>query len=167
MTTPTVIGADLSYTATGIAWADQCVDLFTTDPNTNDIQRCQRIALDVLTLTPPGADLVCIEAGVYRSTYAFRAGLLHGLVRDRLATERPRTRVVLVPPGTLKMFATGKGNADKTQMVVAARDRLGYDGTDDNCADALWLRELGMHVLGADTVTSLPQTHLRALDKIR
>jgi Holliday junction resolvasome RuvABC endonuclease subunit len=166
MTTPTVIGVDLSFTATGIAWADGAVDVFGTDPKADDIARCQRIALDVLALTPPTADLVCIEAGVHRSSYAFRAGILHGLVRDRLATERPHTRVLLVPPGTLKMYATGKGNADKTQMVVAARDRLGYDGTNDNEADALFLRALGMALLG-HPIVDLPQTHLRALEKVK
>lgn len=42
----------------------------------------------------------------------------------------------------IKKFATGKGNAGKPLMVKAAQDKLGYEGTDDNIADALWIREL-------------------------
>lgn len=41
-----------------------------------------------------------------------------------------------VPVGTIKKHATGKGNASKDDMVVAARLR-GYSPADDNEADAL------------------------------
>lgn len=43
-----------------------------------------------------------------------------------------------VPVGTIKKFATGKGNADKQAMVAAMR-KLGYEPADDNEADALAL----------------------------
>jgi Holliday junction resolvasome RuvABC endonuclease subunit len=42
----------------------------------------------------------------------------------------------------IKKFATGKGNAGKPAMVKAAQDKLGYDGEDDNIADALWILNL-------------------------
>ena len=41
-----------------------------------------------------------------------------------------------VPVGTIKRFATGKGNADKAAMIAAIRAR-GFDPADDNEADAL------------------------------
>jgi len=41
-----------------------------------------------------------------------------------------------VPVGTIKRHATGKGNADKEAMVVAARAR-GFSPADDNEADAI------------------------------
>jgi hypothetical protein len=41
-----------------------------------------------------------------------------------------------VPVGTIKKHATGKGNANKEQMVAAARQR-GHTPADDNEADAL------------------------------
>ena len=41
-----------------------------------------------------------------------------------------------VPVGTIKKHATGKGNANKEQMVTAARQR-GHAPADDNEADAL------------------------------
>ena len=41
-----------------------------------------------------------------------------------------------VPVGTIKRHATGKGNADKSAMMAAARAR-GFSPTDDNEADAI------------------------------
>jgi Holliday junction resolvasome RuvABC endonuclease subunit len=43
-----------------------------------------------------------------------------------------------VPVGTIKKFATGKGNADKAAMI-AAMERRGHAPADDNEADALAL----------------------------
>jgi len=41
-----------------------------------------------------------------------------------------------VPVGTIKRFATGKGNADKAAMIAAVRGR-GFEPADDNEADAI------------------------------
>lgn len=41
----------------------------------------------------------------------------------------------------IKKFATGSGRANKEAMVLAAKEKYGYDGEDDNEADAL-------HILG-------------------
>ena len=41
-----------------------------------------------------------------------------------------------VPVGTIKRFATGKGNADKQAMIAAVRER-GFEPGDDNEADAI------------------------------
>ena len=41
-----------------------------------------------------------------------------------------------VPVGTIKRFATGKGNADKAAVIAALRAR-GFAPTDDNEADAI------------------------------
>jgi len=43
-----------------------------------------------------------------------------------------------VPVGTIKKFATGKGNADKEAMKTAVRG-WGYEPADDNEADAIAL----------------------------
>jgi len=42
----------------------------------------------------------------------------------------------------IKKFATGKGNCGKPAMISAAQQKLGYQGENDNEADALWLLEL-------------------------
>ena len=43
-----------------------------------------------------------------------------------------------VPVGTIKRYATGKGNANKDAVIAAMRN-LGFDPADDNEADALAL----------------------------
>lgn len=48
----------------------------------------------------------------------------------------------------IKKHATGKGNCSKAAMVLAAHELLGYDGEDDNEADALWLYSLAAEDLG-------------------
>lgn len=48
-----------------------------------------------------------------------------------------------VPVGTIKKFATGNGNAKKTEMVAAMR-ALGHQPADDNEADALALLHLAL-----------------------
>jgi Holliday junction resolvasome RuvABC endonuclease subunit len=45
-------------------------------------------------------------------------------------------------PTEIKKHATGKGNANKAAMIAAARERFGYEGKDDNEADAIWLLDL-------------------------
>ncbi|MCA3585586.1 MAG: hypothetical protein IM626_13575 [Phenylobacterium sp.] len=51
-----------------------------------------------------------------------------------------------VPVGTIKAFATGRGNADKAAMIAAVKSR-GFSPADDNEADAiailLWAIETG------------------------
>lgn len=42
----------------------------------------------------------------------------------------------------VKKYATGKGNANKDAMVASAQSKLGYTGTNDNEADALWIYQL-------------------------
>ncbi|MFH1147463.1 MAG: hypothetical protein V1736_07125 [Pseudomonadota bacterium] len=50
-----------------------------------------------------------------------------------------------IPVGTIKRMATGKGNADKTAMLEAARAKWpDQQVRDDNQADALWLLEYGL-----------------------
>ena len=45
-----------------------------------------------------------------------------------------------IPVGTIKKFATGKGNANKASMVASARARWPEAGiTDNNEADARWI----------------------------
>jgi Holliday junction resolvasome RuvABC endonuclease subunit len=49
-----------------------------------------------------------------------------------------------VPVGTIKRYATGKGNANKEAMIAAAQVKHGYLGDNDNEADALHLLALSL-----------------------
>jgi len=54
-----------------------------------------------------------------------------------------------VHSGTLKKFATGRGNASKAEMLAAARERWPEQNVaDDDQADALWLLAYGMREVG-------------------
>ena len=44
-----------------------------------------------------------------------------------------------IPPTTVKLFATGKGNADKDEVLAAVKARWSPDVHDDNEADAVAL----------------------------
>lgn len=46
---------------------------------------------------------------------------------------------VAVSTSEIKIFATGKGNADKQDMMTACAAKLGIIPEDDNHSDALWL----------------------------
>jgi len=46
-----------------------------------------------------------------------------------------------IPVGTVKKFATGKGNAGKDDMIAACVKKWGYTPIDDNEADARWIAE--------------------------
>ena len=49
-----------------------------------------------------------------------------------------------IPVGTIKKAATGRGNAPKTAMIAAARERWPtVEIEDDNHADALWIAHVG------------------------
>jgi len=50
--------------------------------------------------------------------------------------------------GEIKKFATGKGNSNKQAMLDAAKKKYGYEGNDDNEADAMHLYYLAMRDYG-------------------
>jgi len=53
-----------------------------------------------------------------------------------------------IPVGTVKKFATTKGNASKEMMIAAAKVRWpGFEPVDDNEADARWIAEAGLNGL--------------------
>ena len=176
--TPRVIGLDLSLTATGVATPDRT---FTTGgklpKDAPDMLRCERIAAirDVVLREcgtarnwATGEDypspLVVMEGFSFGSPQgATEAGGLGWAVR--VALHEAGIPFAVVPPTTLKKYACGKGTADKTEMVIAARERLGYDGHDNNVADALWLQAMGLERLGCPVV-DLPAVHRAALDRV-
>jgi crossover junction endodeoxyribonuclease RuvC len=159
-----IVGLDLSLSATGIADDAGPRRLKTPASKMDGMKRLQFIRNQVM--------LACAGAGcVFLEGYSFgsrnggeRLGELGGVIR--LALYEAETPYVEVAPNTLKMLATGKGNANKAEVLVSAVTRLGYAGTDDNEADALWLWIIGRLTYGLP-VLKLPQTHLRALEKVK
>lgn len=82
-------------------------------------------------------DLVVYERPFARGMDATRSGWGIAGVIELLATYY-RLPVTDTDPQTIKKFATGKGRAEKEQMIDAAR-RLGYTGSNEHEADAYCL----------------------------
>jgi len=165
---PTVVGLDLSLRHTGIAYADGTTATIETsdERGTNRlaiIRQAVRDALDVAEFLP---DLVVVEGYSYhsRGRALFGLGELGGVVRLELHDLGAPWAVL--SPSALKKYATGRHQANKTEMVVAARDRLGFEGVSDDQADALWLRAAGLAHMGAP-LARMPKANQRALESLQ
>ncbi|MEV4767770.1 hypothetical protein [Micromonospora humida] len=163
MTTPRVIGLDLSITATGIAWCDGTTYTVTTKA-TGD-RRLPAIVAEVARATDGrNIDLVVIEDLPTHAKAAGITGMVHGAVRTYLLGLG--IPYALITPASLKKYATGRGNAGKPEMAVACYKRLGRELADDNQVDALWLRATGLDHLG-HPLTPMPAAHRAALDAVQ
>jgi crossover junction endodeoxyribonuclease RuvC len=111
-----------------------------------------------------GTHVAVLEGYAFgRTNQAHQMGELGGVVR--LALYQSNVPMAVVPPSSMKKFATGKGNAGKEEVTAAAIRRLGFDGHDNNVADAMWLLEMALHGYGISTL-SLPKTHTEAVSKV-
>jgi len=91
-------------------------------------------------------DLVVFEQAHHRGGAATQ--LCVGLCTDALAfAAEIGAETMPVHSGTLKKWATGKGNAGKKAMIEAAKG-LGYHPIDDNHADAALLLEYAKSEVG-------------------
>lgn len=142
-----IMGIDPSISSTGISFPD--AETMAIKPREKDDLRLTEIGNHLsFALRTAQPDLVVIEdlAGHYPGNSARIIPMLHGVIRDRL-------QIAMVPyvklnPRTVKIFATGNGSADKDEMALAARRRLGRTyGTDDEC-DADWCRVAGRLAYG-------------------
>lgn len=160
-----VIGLDLSLRMSGIAEADGAVHTVRTG-NSRGVERLIMVEKRVLLAVHRAeqidpAVLAVVEGYSYESSNrAHEIGELGGVVR--VALLRVGVRVLVVAPGTVKKYATGKGNSGKYEVMLSANKRLGYDGVDDNEADALWLRAIGLELLG-QPMCEMPSVNRSAL----
>lgn len=160
-----VLGLDLSVRATGIAHVDG--ELTTFSPTTNDDRRLMEIRNHILTLiTARRPDLAMIEGPFLspRASGALLLGGVHYVVRVALMANG--IPYLCPAPALVKMYATGKGNAPKLDVIKALIRRTDIDPDDDNQADAWWIRAMGLDLAGQPPLT-LPDTHRRALANLR
>lgn len=161
-----IVGIDPSYTATGIAHADGTVETIKWRGE-NRCRLCDAYEKVVGTVigselwdTKP--DLIVIEGYAHGAkNAAHQMGELGGVLR--LAFMHAGIPYLDISPPTLKKFATGKGNAVKERVLAEAIRRLGYEGHSTDEADALWLREIGLALSGANQ-SDIPKVNLTALD---
>lgn len=143
-----LVALDLSLTATG--WAATSGEIGTIKvplpERASDLQRVRRLheltcEIDRLCV---GAQLVVIEGHSFNSknTHAHSLGELHGVVKAVLyQREIP---FAIVPPAKLKLYACGKGNASKDQVLMAAARKTSKTFPDHNSTDAWWLLNMAL-----------------------
>lgn len=158
---PRVIGLDLSITATGVALHDGTTT--TILARTGDLRLVDIQDAIVRTVDGQDIDLVVIEDLPTHAKAAGITGMVHGAVRTSLL--RLGVPYALVTPASLKKYATGRGNAGKPEMAVAAYKRAQAEFEDDNQCDAWWLRAAGLDHLG-HPIASLPAAQRAALDAV-
>jgi Holliday junction resolvasome RuvABC endonuclease subunit len=163
MNTPRVIGLDLSLTATGICLPDGTTHTIKTNAKDGDA-RLLHIAHTLANALAPGADLAVVEDLPVHAKSAGITGMVHGVARAALL--EAGIPYALVVPATLKKYATGKGNGDKTPMAIAALKRANREFGDDNQCDAAWLRWAGLDWLG-HAEFELPAAQRASLDKMK
>lgn len=145
-------GLDLSITSTGYARSDGTTGLVKTKTGDGD-QRMVQIR-DVVMKELSDCHAVVIE----RTPAALKGYAseilqqLQGSIRSALMDAG--IPYAVVPPSTLKKYATGNGSASKTEMAMAAFKRAGQEFEKDkggDMCDAWWLRNAGVfHWNGRD-----------------
>lgn len=154
MTTPRIVGLDLSFTKAGLATPDGFTRVLkapTTAGGRTTYERLFRHATTVVAavrhLEP---DLVVIEDYAPNSKgvlATIRGAEVGGMVRASLW--RLAIPFELIKPNELKAFATGHGNAGKPAMVDAAVNRGARPDVDDDEADAYLLRAMALETITA------------------
>jgi crossover junction endodeoxyribonuclease RuvC len=109
--------------------------------------------------------VIIIEGPSFHSNGAYwheSAGLWHAVT---IMIYKAGIPLAVVPPSTLKKFATGNGAASKIDMCVAAANRFGLESVNKDEADGLWLAAAGLQHYGWPMVR-LPQAQVVALSKV-
>jgi Holliday junction resolvasome RuvABC endonuclease subunit len=162
---PRIIGLDLSIAAPGFTDVDGNASSLKLKASLGD-RRLNAIAHETIQLAMVAhswsADLAVIEDLPTHAHGAGITGMVHGAVRAAL--NDALIPYVTVPPASLKKYATGKGNADKTAMAIAALKRFGLEFADDNQCDAYWLRAMGLHAYG-HPLANLPAAQTESISK--
>lgn len=190
MTELVAIGADLSLTASALAWPDGEAKTHGMDGLTGAGMSLRRKVVHLDTLA---AKLYQIATERHEDTDSIGLMMVEMLptVGTRVNSERCHLwwlfvglcvrhgiTVVEVPPTCLKLYITGMGDANKREVLRAVQALLpqfdirkhGRRGTplktlDDNRADAAVLCAMGMDLLGHPLV-EVPAKNRAALDKL-
>jgi crossover junction endodeoxyribonuclease RuvC len=169
---PEVVGLDLSLTCTGVAGYGYVERVTSTGhENATLVDRQTRLTAieqKIRATLAVGAlpELIVVEGPSYASKSGQqwdRAGLWWRVLDHLMLLDYP---VAVVPPSVLKKYATGKGNASKQEVMLAASRRYPWaDIVDDNTADAQVLYAMGCDWLGHQ-LASVPQVNRNALASV-
>ena len=161
------IAFDLSLTSTG--WATH-EGTGTIQSKLKDVGRLDDISIQVLKILLSAKNpVVALEGYAFakRSSHAHAQGELGGVIRLQLY--QANIPYVEIPPTNRAKFATGKGNANKAEVVsyVSAKTGIVWSGSgaDDEC-DAWVLREMLVAFLLYDEYQYYDTFDTSALDKV-
>lgn len=167
-TDPSFLAVDLSLTSTGWALSDGTSGVLVPPSHASrGIDRVRWIRDRVLERSA-GATVVALEGYSFASKgrAIIDLGELGGSVR--CALKDAAIVYVDIPPACRAMFATGKGNAGKPEVLAAAIRRLEYAGHDHNVADALWLLRMAtMRYTSDDLLSALNLKQQQALASVQ
>lgn len=142
-----IMGGDPSLTHSGLCLPNgKTVSIKTGDPKAGD-RRLTIIRKNMIYWLRSWPVRFVVLEDIPFSSKGNTAGAAMGHAIIRQVLDEFGIPVGLIVPATLKMFATGNGNADKPTMVMAAQ-RHGAECTDHNEADAWWLRQMGLWLAG-------------------
>ena len=150
-----ILGVDPSWSGTGVVRSDGAGALLSA-PKAEFSCRVERLDYLGGKLLPlaRGCSLAVVEGYAMGSrTRPQQAGELSGHYRWLLWGLG--IRVLIVPPKTVKKWATGNGNASKAQMIEHALERWAYKTDNDNMADAYIMYRLGESWAAGDRPNTL------------
>jgi Holliday junction resolvasome RuvABC endonuclease subunit len=167
-----VIGLDLSLTSTGIALPGQEMNAISIETKKRGEERLVYIRNRILELVRAhnsNDDLLAIVEGYSfgsRNSHSHALGELGGVVKVALFEEG--VPLAISPPTCRAKFATGRGNAGKSEVISSVSSRTGLvwkgKGADD-CSDAWVLQEMGLTYLGHPRY-SWPVENRKGLDNV-
>jgi crossover junction endodeoxyribonuclease RuvC len=158
-----VVGIDLSLTSTGLAWDNTTVAISSKLKGVKRLADLRKTILEAVTsLDDPWVVLEGYSYGS-RNSQSHSIGELGGVIK--LGLHEAGVPVALAAPTCRSKFATGKGNASKSEVASAVSARTGIvwhgKGSEDQI-DAWVLQEMGMTQQGLGRFT-WPNVNLTAL----
>ncbi len=172
----TTVGLDLSLRETGIAILKNGKTLLTGtvkskpegDRPIDELERILGIVEEIEVMISDAVfdnvDMVVIENlafGVRNATSLTQLAALNYFVREMC--QRNGWPFILVAPTTLKKFVTGKGNAEKSLMLLSVYRKWGQPLTNDNMADAFALAKIGELFKKGVDLTSIEKDIIKLL----
>lgn len=173
-----ILGIDLSLAKTGMAKICTCPQRDWSTRTLKPPAKIMKVAgherlewiLHEIESAAVGVTVAAIEGPAYHAPaggqrgHHERAGLWW-MVTHSLWTKG--VDIVVIPPDSIKLYATGKGGCEKDAVLVAAAHAFGEGFTgDNNAADALWLAQMTADHYGSPVVAVQQKARREALAKL-
>lgn len=141
-----VMGLDLS-TCSGVAFVDENKKVVHAQEvqfkKAKGLDRCSQIAGAILGLKEEyEPSLTVIENYGFANAHSLVTLVEIGTI-VRYFLYQLGAPFKVVPPNSLKKFVTGKGNAQKDQIMLSVYKQWGYEAATNNIADAVGLAMMG------------------------